>query len=180
VPRHRAHAVQAGPGAAPGLRCPGAAMGGRDYQPVPGGIVEVRAAVAERPRIEPPGASPPRGDSAVAQNEVGLEIATPTGAVSSGAEAGAGSMPACARSFAWPARGSGHPGVVGVGGAVEQFRFALDTAQGEVFEESRRSASAGFGAWGRPGTSSAPCASSDGRGPPVPGRLRQRRNPRSG
>jgi hypothetical protein len=120
-----------------------------EYQPVPGGIVEVRAAVAERPKMEPLWRLAAAGAiRAVAQNEVGLEVATPTGA---GELWSAGwrwqyARPRAFLRLAMPAN-LGIPGVIAVGGAVEQFRFVLDTAQGEVFEESRRSASAGFGTW---------------------------------
>lgn len=120
-----------------------------EYQPVPGGIVEVKAAVGERPRLEPLWRLAAAGAiRAVAQNEVGLEIATPTGA---GELWSAGwrwqyARPRGFLHLALPAD-LGLPGVIGIGGAVEQYRFVLDTAQGEVFEESRRSASAGFGTW---------------------------------
>ena len=120
-----------------------------EYQPVPGGIVEVRAAVAERPRMEPLWRLAAAGAvRAVAQSEVGLEVATPTGA----GELWSGGWRwqyARQRAFLHLALPTdlGIPGVIGIGGAWEQFRFVLDTAQAAVFEESRRSASVGFGAW---------------------------------
>ncbi|HEX9165002.1 MAG TPA: papain-like cysteine protease family protein [Gemmatimonadales bacterium] len=120
-----------------------------EYQPVPGGIVEIRAAVTERPRMEPLWRLAAAGAlRAIAQNEVGLDVATPTGA---GELWSVGwrwqyARPRAFLRLALPAD-LGIPGVVSVGGVVEQFRFVLDTTQGEVFEESRRSANAGFGAW---------------------------------
>jgi len=120
-----------------------------EYQPVSGGAVEVRAAVAERPTLERPWRLAAAGAiRALAQNEVGLEVATPTGAgeLWSGGWRWQYARPRAFLHLALPTN-LGIPGVIGVGGAWEQFRTVLDPAQDTVSEESRRSATAGFGAW---------------------------------
>lgn len=119
------------------------------YQPVPGGMVEVRASVVERPLVEPAWRLAAAGAvSAIAQSEVSLEVATPTG----GGELWTGS-------WRWePARprgglrlelpvDPGFQGILTIEGAWERFRFALDTAGPPIFEETRRSAIVGFGGW---------------------------------
>lgn len=119
------------------------------YQPVPGGLVEVRASVVERPLVESAWRVAAAGAvTAVAQNEVSLEVATPTG----GGEMWTGSWrweparPRRALRLELPVN-PGLQGVLTIEGAWEQFRFALDTAGPPIFEEDRRSAIVGFGGW---------------------------------
>lgn len=119
------------------------------YQPVPGGLVEVRASVVERPLVESAWRLAVVGAvSAIAQSEVSLEVATPT----EGGEMWTGS-------WRWaPARARralrlelpvdpGLQGILTVEGAWERYRFALDTAGAPIVEEVRRSAIVGFGGW---------------------------------
>lgn len=123
-----------------------------DYQPVAGGLVELRVTVAPRPvvpRIWGLGAEALR---AVTQDEAGLEVASPTGA----GELWTGSLrwefarPRAAVAVEMPAA-LGFPGVVRIGGAWERFRFTTVSGPTSRFEESRRSAVAGFGGWASAG-----------------------------
>ncbi len=120
-----------------------------EYQPVQGGIVEVRVAVVERPIVgRASRLLAAAAIRALAQNEVGLEVASPTGA---GELWTAGWRWSSARPRAvfrvdMPAD-LGFQGVIGIEGAWERFRFALDTAKSSAFEETRRSAVVGFGGW---------------------------------
>ena len=124
-----------------------------DYQPVAGGIAEVRAAVVERPRMDPAWRLVAAGAiRAVAQNEAGLEVASLTGAgelwtVNWRWES---ARPRAAFRLDTPADPGFH-GVVAIEGAFERFRFALDTPGTTGFEETRRSAVLGFGGWVTPG-----------------------------
>jgi len=120
-----------------------------DYQPVPGGIVEARATVVERPTVEPAWQLVAAGAiRAVVQREVGLEVASPTGA----GELWTGNWrwePARSRGVIrvdMPAN-PGFQGILAIEGAWERFRFALDPARTMVFEETRRSTAVGFGTW---------------------------------
>lgn len=120
-----------------------------EYRPVPGGIVEVRVAVAERPVVERAWELVAVGAiRALAQNEVGLEVASPTGAgeLWSGKWRWDAARPRAVFRVDMPVT-FGLPGVVGVEGAWEQFRFALDPLRATVFEETRRAATVGFGGW---------------------------------
>jgi hypothetical protein len=120
-----------------------------DYQPVPGGIVEVRATVVERPTVEPAWRLVAAGAiRAVAQKEVGLEVASPTGAgeLWTGDWRWEPARPRGVFRLDMPANPGFH-GVLAIEGAWERFRFALDTANTTVFEETRRSAVVGFGGW---------------------------------
>jgi peptidase C39-like protein len=120
-----------------------------EYQPVAGGTVEVRAAVVERPTVQPPWrlvAAAAIG--AAAQSEVSLAVASPTGA----GELWTGSwrwqlahLRAVFR-VDMPAKLGVH-GVIMVEGAWEQWRIGLDTARSAVMEETRRAAVIGFGGW---------------------------------
>ena len=123
------------------------------YQPVPGGIVEVRAAVVERPRVDPVWRLAAAGAiSAVAQKQVGFEIASPTG----GGELWTGNWrwesarPRAVFRLDLPAD-PGLRGVLMIESAWERFRLTLDAAGTPVFEETRRSAVVGFGGWVTPG-----------------------------
>lgn len=112
------------------------------YQPVPGGIVEVRVAVVERPvmdrgwRIVAAGAI-----RALAQQEAALDVATPTGAgeLWSGSWRWAESRPRAAFGVDIPGR-VGFPGVLGLEGTSERFRFPN-------IEETRRTGAVRFGGW---------------------------------
>ena len=124
-----------------------------EYEPVPGGLVEVHAAIDERPTLESPWRLALAGAiRAVAQSEASLEVATPTG----GGEL-------WTASWRWEAARSraavgvevpttlGLPGVVRVEGAWERFRFALDSERSVLREESRRTALVGVSSWVRAG-----------------------------
>jgi len=120
-----------------------------DYQPIAGGLVEVRASVVERPVVEKAWRLAAAGAvRAVAQSEVGLEVANPTG----GGEMWTGSWrwtparPRGAIRLEMPAN-PGFQGILTVEGDWERFRFALDSAGIPLFEETRRSAIVGFGGW---------------------------------
>lgn len=120
-----------------------------EYQPVPGGMVEIHVAVNERPTIEPPLRLAVAGAvRAAAQHEVGLELATPTGAgeLWTASWRWERARPRAAFGIELPAE-LGFPGVISVQGAWERFRFALDPANTTVQEQTRRSASVGFGGW---------------------------------
>jgi hypothetical protein len=122
------------------------------YQPVAGGLIEVRAAVVERPITDPPWRMAAAGAiGALAQESVHLEVASPTGA---------GEL--WAAEWRWEEarpRGAvrvdvpthlGIPGVLGVEGAWERARVALDTTGTSVAEDAWRSAAIGFRGWVTP------------------------------
>lgn len=124
-----------------------------DYQPVPGGLVEVRASVVERPHLDHALRLAAAGAiGAIAQKEVSLGVATPTGGgeLWTGSWRWAAARPRGAISLETPAR-PGIPGTLTIAGSWERFRFALDSAGAPLFEETRRSASVGFGSWVTPG-----------------------------
>ena len=113
-----------------------------DYQPVPGGLVEVRVAIVERPvvarawRLLAAGAI-----GAMAQREVNLEVASPSGAgeLWTGSWRWASIRPRALIRVDLP----GHllfPGVIGVEGSWERF-----VTKG--LEETRRSGFVGFDGW---------------------------------
>jgi hypothetical protein len=120
-----------------------------DYQPVPGGIVEVRAAVLERPVVDPAWQLVAAGAiGAVTQKRVSLRIASPTGG---GELWTAGWRWESARSRAvfrldMPAD-PGLPGVIAIEGAWERFRFSLGAGGTAIFDQTRRSAVVAFGGW---------------------------------
>ena len=112
------------------------------YQPVPGGIVEVRVAVVERPVVDRAWRLLAAGAiGAVAQREVGLQVASPTGAgeLWSGIWRWASARPRAAFRVDLPGSLL-FPGVIGIEGSWE--RFSNDGA-----EETRRSGFVGFGGW---------------------------------
>jgi hypothetical protein len=123
-----------------------------NHEPVPGGMVEVQAAVVERPRVESFWRLAASGAvRAIAQREVGLEVASPSG----GGELWTGSWRWEAARPRGVLRGDvpadpGIPGILSIEGAWERFRFALDDSETEVFEDTRRSAMVGFGGWVTP------------------------------
>ncbi len=123
------------------------------YQPVVGGVVEVRAAVVERPMVGPAWRLAAAGlIRALARSEVGVEVASPTG----GGELWSAlyrwetARPRVAFRSDIPV-GFPFPGVIGMEGAWERVRFAIDTANDRVVEDSRRSAAVEFGGWISPG-----------------------------
>ncbi|NOT08003.1 MAG: hypothetical protein HOP28_07340, partial [Gemmatimonadales bacterium] len=120
-----------------------------DYQPVAGGVVEVRVAVVERPGMEPAWLlAASNAVRALAQNEVGLEVASPlgTGELWKAAWRWQSARSRASVQLDLPAN-LGFPGVVHVEGAREQFRFAPDPSGAAAAAEARRFASLGFSAW---------------------------------
>ncbi len=122
---------------------------GVEYRAVQGGLVEVRAAVDERPTVGPAWRLALTGVvRALAQHEVGLDVATPTGA---------GEL--LSASWRWESARQravfrldmpadlGFPGVVRLESGWERFRFTLDRANLTTHEETRRSTVVGFGGW---------------------------------
>lgn len=91
------------------------------------------------------------GISAITKSEVAVSIASPTGAGEfwTGDWRWARAYPRVAVRVSLPAR-LGVSGVVTVGGDWERYRFALDTVQTGVFEESRHSGTVAFGGWIHP------------------------------
>jgi hypothetical protein len=124
-----------------------------EYQPAEGGIVELRAAVAERPVV---GSSTrllvAGGLRALAQSEVRLEVATPTGAgeLWTATWRWESARPEAGIRLDLPAR-LGFRGVLGIEGSWERYRFALDSAMTGGLEEERRTALLSFGGWITPG-----------------------------
>ncbi len=119
------------------------------YQPVEGGRVEVRAAVAERPMLDPAWRLLASGAlRAITQREVAVTVATPTGGgeLWTGAWRWEHAHPRVVFRVDMPVR-LGVRGVIDVEGVRERFRFALDTARNGAFEETRRAGGVGFGGW---------------------------------
>jgi hypothetical protein len=113
-----------------------------DYQPVPGGLVEVQVAIVERPMVARVWQLLAAGAiGTVAQREVNLAVASPTGAgeLWTGSWRWASIRPRTAVRVDVP----GHllfPGVIGIEGSWERFN-----APG--LAETRRSGFVGFGGW---------------------------------
>jgi hypothetical protein len=124
------------------MNVPALRRGVVEYQPVPGGIAEVRVAIVERRVVDPFWRLLVAGAiGAVAQREVGLEVASPTG----GGELWTASWrwasirPRAAFRVSTP----GHllfPGVIGIEGSWDRFNTT-------GVEETRRSGFVGFGGW---------------------------------
>lgn len=120
-----------------------------EFQPVPGGIVEVRAAVVERPTVDPLWRLATVGAiRAVAQHEVSVAVSSPLGAgeLWTGGWRWEAARPRGVFRLDMPAE-LGLPVVLAVESAWEQFRVALDPSGTTVTEEARRSASLGLGGW---------------------------------
>ena len=113
-----------------------------EYQPVPGGIAEVRVAIVERPVADPPWRLLVAGAiGAVAQREIGVEVASPTGAgeLWAGSWRWASIRPRAALRVDLP----GHllfPGVIGIEATWEQFSTS-------GLDETRRTGFVGFDGW---------------------------------
>ncbi len=119
------------------------------YQPVPGGLVEVRAAVAERPLLPPLWAlAAAQSIRALGQHEIGVSLATPLGAgeLWSGTWRWDHAHPLVDFQAEIPLR-LGVPGVIGFDGGWERFRFAPRAAADSGIEETRRAGSVTFGGW---------------------------------
>ncbi|MDZ4257756.1 MAG: papain-like cysteine protease family protein [Gemmatimonadales bacterium] len=118
------------------------------YQPVGDGLVELRAAVVERPLLAPAwrlaGASL---IGALARSRVDLKVASPTGngELWSALYRWETARPRVALRADLPI-GLLVPGVIGMESVWERVRFALDTATGVVVD-SRRVAAVEFGGW---------------------------------
>ncbi len=124
-----------------------------EYHPVGHGRVEVRTVVTERRVLEPAWRLLVAGAvRALAQREIGLTISSPTGGgeVWSAGWRWEEAHPRLGGRVDFPIR-LGTPGVIGVSGSWERFRFSLDSATGGVAIESRRSSAVGFGSWITPG-----------------------------
>lgn len=128
----------------PALR--GAAV---EYWPVSDGRIEVHVAVLERPKVERVWSLATAGVlRAIAQDEVGVEVATPTGAgeLWTAHWRWESARPRIAFQVEMPLEVRFH-GVVRIEGAWERFRFAPDSAEATAREETRRSAGIGLGGW---------------------------------
>lgn len=119
-----------------------------DYLPVQDGLAEVRAAVAERPLVEPwiPLLTS-NGVSAITREEVALELGSIIGAGErwNGRWRWDHPHPTVGIELAVPVRW-GLPGIVTVSGTWERFRFGglLDSTG---LSETHRTGGIGFGAW---------------------------------
>jgi hypothetical protein len=117
-----------------------------EYQPIPGGLVEVRAAVVERPTVDPAWRLVAAGAiRALAQHEMSLEVASPTGAgeLWTGSWRWESARPRAGIRLDMPM----DRGVIAIEGAWERFRVAFDASKTATFEETRRSAMLGVGGW---------------------------------
>lgn len=120
-----------------------------DYEPVPGGLAEVRVAIDERPVVDPVWLSLVRGATgAVAQDEVAFAVASPTrlGELWSARWRWEPARPRVALRVDLPAT-LAIPGVIHLAETRERFRFALGSSGVGIPEVRRRSVEAGFGGW---------------------------------
>ena len=119
------------------------------YQPVAGGAVELRAAVTERTVLGPAWRLL-AGNAlrALTQHDVGVTIATPTGAgeVWGGTWRWEHAHPRVAVRVDLPVH-IAFDGVLGVAGSWERFRFSLNDSAPAAVEETRRSVGVSFGSW---------------------------------
>lgn len=125
---------------------------GIGYQAVPGGLVEVRVAVVERPVVEPIWrVAATAAVGAVAQQAVSLAIASPTGAgeLWSAEWRWEKARPRAAGRVDLPVR-LGLPGILTLEAAREGVRVAMDAAATTVVEDTWRSARVGFAGWVNP------------------------------
>jgi len=119
------------------------------YRPVPGGVVELQATVAERSKVPPPWWMAVTSlAGAVTQEAVALEVNNATGAGErwSARWRWERARPLASLLVEIPAR-LGIPGVIGLEGAREGMRVALDAQGSRVLEDRWRSVRLGFGAW---------------------------------
>jgi hypothetical protein len=119
------------------------------YRAVPGGVVEVHAAVSERPAVAPAWRLAASNlASALTQETVALEGASLIGAGELWAAEWRWerARPRAALHVDIPAK-LGVPGIVSLEGAREGMRMATDAAALTVVEDTWRSVRLGFGAW---------------------------------
>lgn len=123
------------------------------YQPVAGGLVEVRAAVVERPIMDPLWRLAVSGAiGALAHEAVQLEVASPTGAgeLWSAEWRWEAARPHASVRAEVPTQ-LGVPGVLGIEGAWDRMRVASETAGAPVVGDTWRTAAIGFRGWVRRG-----------------------------
>lgn len=119
------------------------------FQPVSGGLIEVRATVAERPITEPVWRLVAAGTiGALAQQVAQFDVASPTGAgeLWTVAARWEEARPRVSLRVRLPVH-LGIPSVVEVGGAWQRSRLALDPAGSTIAVDSWRSGHFGLGAW---------------------------------
>ena len=128
---------------------PALALANVRYVAVPGGVIELRAAVVERPLLEPfPRLLIGGIVGAAVRREVNLTVATPFGAGErwSAQWRWDAAHPRRAIRLDIPAR-IGVPGVVGLEGSREEYRFGAVAAVAPLPVEQRGAASLEFGSW---------------------------------
>ncbi len=128
---------------------PALALANVTYAAVPGGVVEVRAAVVERPVLGPiPRVLVAGALRAAVRHEVGLPVSTPFGAGERWTILWRWepANPRRALRLDIPAR-IGLPGVVDLEGSWEQYRFATPSPTPTVPLEQRRATTLGFSSW---------------------------------
>jgi hypothetical protein len=123
-----------------------------EYQPAEGGIVELKATVAERPVVGSTTRLVIAGAIGALAQRADIEVATPTGAgeLWTGAGRWRPERPEASLRLDIPAR-LGFRGVLGVEGRWERYRYAVDSAMTGELEEERRVALVSFGGWLTPG-----------------------------
>ena len=132
---------------------PALALANVTYAAVTGGVVEVRAAVVERPVLEPIARWLIAGVVGVAvRREVGFTVATPLGAGErwTAQWRWEAAHPRRVIRLDIPAR-IGLPGIVSLEGSWEQYRFADNTLMDPLPLEQRRATTLGFSGWLRGG-----------------------------
>jgi hypothetical protein len=120
-----------------------------EYQPVPGGLVELRVAVTERPLMDRAWRLLTAGAvKALAQSEASLEIASPTGKgeLWSGTLRWDPARPTAAARVDLPGH-IGFPGVVSLEGSWARILVKGREGAGALEHETRRAGSIGFGGW---------------------------------
>ena len=119
-----------------------------DYDPVAGGLAEVRIVVDERPVVDPIWMSLASGATrAIAQDEMAFTVASPTrlGELWSAKWRWESARPRVALRVDLPAT-LGVPGAIHMSESWERFRF-VPGPSGQVMEERRHAIESGFGGW---------------------------------